>query len=338
MSVSPLPNKVFTLAEPNQAGNSQQTNAKRSGASATTASDSPGSFAASLALSMAGFQSQTFGSLLGSVFGNDKSTAASGLDALLGSQGSAGASNPLAALTGGSGISGLSATGRNSALFDPESGYRMMSVINQADVTFKAQFSELSEMKSEIAEMQQDAQSLGGVSQSTDNAGITSALQKFVGQYNDWVKEFDADMQNGGVLAGTQAAQISRYELDQSIKNPFNGAADGLRGLRDLGFSIDPQTNLASLDTGKLDAVLASNKQGAVDTVQEFAANFAKSAELLNSANNFIPNQLNNLSRAIDYIDSNQSSLQAEFGTGDAAQTSDPVAQALAAYNRMHTG
>ena len=57
----------------------------------------------------------------------------------------------------------------------------------------------------------------------------------------------------------------------------------------------------------KLDAALASNKDGAISTIQEFIANFAKSAELLNSANNFIPNRLANLDRVIDYITDNLS-------------------------------
>lgn len=288
--------------------------------------------ASSFALYLANFQAQSLGSLISSVAGTGKTSGATGLDALLGLQDTT--TNPLSSITQSNGVGGLSATGRNTALFDPESAYRMMSVINNADVTYKAQFSELSQMKSYLVELRQDAQSLGSIGTSTGNDGIRSQLQTFASQYNDWVQRFDADMQSGGVLAGTRAAQIARYELDQSIKNIFNGASAGLNGLRDLGFSIDAHTGLATLDTAKLDSVLASNKQGAIETLQQFSTSFARAAELLDADGNFILRQLDNLSRAIDYIDDNKGALQAEFGLGDPARPSSQVARALAEYNK----
>ncbi len=289
--------------------------------------------AANFALYLANFRTQTLGSLLSTASGADTASASTSLGALLGSQNAA--TDPLAAPTTGGGVNGLSAAGRNTALFDPESAYKMMSFINNEDVAFKAEFSELSQMKAYVAEMQQDGQTLGGIGTSTGNDSIKTQLQEFVSQYNAWVQRFDADMQSGGVLADTRAAQVSRYELDQSVENIFYGAADGLNGLRDLGLTIDAGTKLATLDTAKLDSVLAGNKQGAVDTLQQFSTSFAKSAELLDSNGNFIPNRLDNLGRAIHYIDDNKSSLQAEFGLGDAAKPSGQVAQALAAYNKV---
>lgn len=289
-------------------------------------------FASTLALSIANSKSQTLGTLMDSVSGIGDAGASSIADSFLTSQNTS--TSPTSPLAGG--VNGLSATGRNTALFDPESAYKMMSVINNADVTYKAQFSELSQMKTSVAGMEQDAQGLGGIDSSTGNDDIESRLQAFAGQYNAWVKRFDADMQSGGVLAGTQAAQVARYELDQSVENVFNGAKDGLHGLADMGFNIDLNTGLASLDTGKLESVLAANKTGAVDTLQEFSANFAKSADLLDSKGNFIQNRLDNLGGAIHFIADNKSSLQSEFGTGDAAQPTGQIAQALAAYNQAY--
>ena len=232
---------------------------------------------------------------------------------------------------------GLSATGRNLSLFDPESAFSMMSRINSLDVTYKAQFSELSEMKTAVSEMKEAGQTLGDAVDSTsENAAITSQLQTFVSKYNEWVAGFEATVKSDGVLAGTQAAEISLYELRQSIENRFNGAADGFRGLADLGLTIDPTTRIAALDTGKLDSALASNKASVVNTVDEFSANFAKSAGLLNSTSNFIPNRLANLDRVIDYISENKTSLQAEFGLGNPVKMSDKVARALAAYNATY--
>ena len=74
----------------------------------------------------------------------------------------------------------------------------------------------------------------------------------------------------------------------------------------------------------------------AMGALHEFTTNFAKSAELLNSAGNFISNRQDNLSRVIDYIDTNTASLQAEFGLGDAAKPTGQQAKALANYNATH--
>ena len=229
-------------------------------------------------------------------------------------------------------LNGISPAGRNLALFDPESAYKMMSVINHNDVSYKAQFSELSQMKSDISQMEAEGLALGQLSSSSSNGEMATRLQQFVGQYNAWVERFDPDLQSGGLLADTQAAQVARYELDQSIENGFNGAADGVHGLADLGVVINPNTHLATLDIARLDSLLASNRQGAVNTLHQFSANFAKSASLLNSEGNFMPNQLNNLSKVIDYFADHKTALQNEFGSGDTARPNAQVAQALAAY------
>jgi flagellar capping protein FliD len=270
------------------------------------------------------FQAQSFTALLG-----DGSNDFGSLFRAASGQSS---SDALSAL-GSSG--GLSATGRNASLFDPESAYNMMSVINQKEVDYKAQYSELTEMKSEVGDMASAAQALAGISMDSGDDAIRSQLQSFVDKYNAWVKRFDGDMQRGGVLADTQAAEVARWELDQSIESRFYGVDDGLNGLGSLGITIDPTTGLASLDTATLDGVLSGNRQGAIDTIQEFSASFAKSANLLNSAGNFIPNQLNNLSSALDYIGNNIASWRSEFGTGAAASASSAdKARALAAYDK----
>lgn len=233
-------------------------------------------------------------------------------------------------------IKGSSPAGRNMALADPESAYKMMTVINNADVSYKAQFSELSQMKSSVFQMQDAGQGLGSIALSTGNDSIKLQLRDFVGQYNSWIQRFDSDIQQGGLLADTQAAQASQFELEQNINNHFFGAKDGVHGLSDLGITIDTRTRLATLDAAKLDSLLATNKQGVVNSVQEFSANFAKSASLLNSDGNFILKQLDNLGRAIHFIADNKASLQAEFGTGNAAKPVGQVAQALAAYNQTY--
>lgn len=293
-------------------------------ASATSLADGT-DFSTSLKVRLAELQANSVNSLTSDALGG--SSSSSPFDFLTGSN------NTTSPAT----TPGLSATGRNLSLFDPESAFSMMSRINSLDVTYKAQFSELSEMKAAVSEMKEAGQTLGDAVDSTsENAAITSQLQTFVATYNEWVAEFEATVKGDGVLTGTQAAEISLYELRQSIENRFNGAMDGFRGLADLGLTIDPTTRLAALDTSKLDSVLAANKTGVVNTIDEFSANFSKSAGLLTSVSNFIPNRLANLDRVINYISENKTSLQAEFGLGNPAKMSDKVAKALASYNATY--
>lgn len=291
----------------------------------------------SSALRVASIKAQSVNDLLGSVSGSGNSS--SSLDFLTGGRASTtGASDPLSQLGLATTTQGISASGRKLSLFDPEAAYKMMSLINNKDVSYKAQYSELSAMDSAVAGMQKAGEALGTTSIGMDGASIKAKLQLFADNYNGWIKRFEPTVQNNGVLAGTQAAEVSLHELEQSVENPFNGAANGIRGLQDIGFSIDPSTHLASLDASKLDAALASNAQGVVNTIDQFSANFAKSAQLLDSANNFIPNRLANLNGAINYIGNNTAALQAEFGSGDPARPSPQIAKALAAYNQMIAG
>lgn len=273
--------------------------------------------------------------VLGSLFGSNSAGNGDVFSALLSQQ--IGLDNTgTAALNPSAGVGGPSSTGRNSALFDPESAYNMMSlIINSSDALYKAQYSELSQMKTGVARMQAAGQGLGDITAAPADE-IQARLQHFVAQYNDWRQSFGPDVQQGALLAGTQAAQVSLYELEQSVENIFNGATDGIHGLGDLGITIDPETHLAALDTRQFQAALSTNPQGALNAVHEFGANFAKSAGLLNADNNFIPSQLDNLGRAIHYIADNEDALTQEFGTGDAAKPTGKEAQALAAYNRNY--
>lgn len=285
------------------------------------------------ASTLAHFKFETLDSLIGESAGFG-SVFASALSAPFGDSGTAPGDLLNLFVQSGAKV-GAQHAGRNMALADPESAYRMMSLINDRDALYKAQYSELSRMGAAVATMQQAGAGLGGITEASSDSDIKAGLQGFVSQYNDWMQRFDPDMQNGGLLAGTQAAEISRYELEQSVKNRFNGADDGVHGLADLGISVAPGGSLA-FDSAKLDAMLASNRHGAVDALQEFSANFAKSASLLNSKNNFIPNQLDNLNRAISYISANNSAWQSEFGTGNAAKPSGQTARALAAYQQSY--
>ena len=296
-------------------------------------------FLSALKLQIANVESQTVGLLVSSAPGSGQVSGAANFADILGAGKTAGTSSLDALLGSAAGVGGtigVSAVGRNMALFDPEPAYRMMTDINRFAVNFKAEASEMSDMKSYISTLQQEAVTLGSTAGSTSNDEIRGRVQAFANAYNGWMQRFGSELQDGGMLAGTQAAKVSQYELEQSIGNPFNGAMNGVRGMADLGLSIDPVTKLATVDSARLDATLAGNKTAAIGALHEFTAHFAKSAELLNSAGNFITNRLDNLTRAISYIDTNVTSLQAEFGLGDPAKPTGQQAKALANYNATH--
>lgn len=329
MSPIAIASTVFKLISAVGGSNSDSSS---SGSGSISGQQSGSDFASSLALSLA--SSQGGGSNAVNVLGglaNGRGAANSPLDFLSVS----GLSDPISLINLNGKRAGLSAAGRNLSLHDPESAYRMMTDINNRDVTYKAQFSELSGMGDAVGAMQKAGRELVDLATQGDDATIKSALQSFVAKYNEWVGRYDGTVKSDGLLAGTQAAEVSLYELRQSIQNPFNGAGNGVHGLKDLGISIDPVTHIATLDSVKLDATLAHVREGALAAINEFGQNFSKSAELLVSANNFIPNRLANLDRAIHYISDNKSSLQAEFGLGDAPRSSASVSRALAAYNQM---
>ena len=296
-------------------------------------------FSSALKLQLANIQSQTVGSLVSSAPASGKVSGGANFADILGAGNTSG-NSALNALLGSaasiSGTNGIAATGRNMALFDPESAYRMMTDINARAVAYKAESSEMTDMKAYVSALQQEAIKLGSTDAAASGEEIRSRVQAFTDAYNGWMQRFGSELQDGGMLAGTQAAKVSQWELEQSIANPFHGAKDGLHGMADLGLSIDPVTKLATVDNARLDATLANNKTAAIGALHDFTSQFAKAAELLNSDGNFINNRLDNLSRAITYIDSNMASLQAEFGLGDTAKPTGQVAKALASYNAKH--
>lgn len=315
---------------------------KLQGGKATTpvaGSTGAADFSSTLKLQMASIQSQTLGTLASSEPDSSKVSGGANFADIVGAGKTAGTSSLDAMLGSAVGVSsthGVAAAGRNMALFDPESAYRMMSDINARAVAYKAESSEMSEMKSYVSTLQQEAIKLGGTDVSTGSAEIRARVQAFADAYNGWMQRFGNELKDGGMLAGTQAAGVAQWELEQSIANPFHGAKDGLHGMADLGLNIDPVTRLATVDNARLDTALVSNKKAAMGALHEFTAHFAKSAELLNSAGNFISNRLDNLSRVIGYIDTNMASLQAEFGLGDPAKPTGQLAKALANYNATH--
>lgn len=212
-------------------------------------------------------------------------------------------------------------------------GQNVVTVINRVDVSFKAQFSALSELKSTLALEQESAQKLAAIDEHTSNAEFKSKLMDFVATYNSGVHHIASDLAQGGVLEGSQEARRAQFATQRDIANPLIGADGGLRGgMSALGVAIDPHTGLASINETQLDAVLARDTDADVRTIVDFARTFSQTTTSLNSKGNQQDNQMNNLDRAIHWIADNRVEVQKEFGPGLLARPNAAFAKAAAAY------
>ena len=282
---------------------------KTKAAKADTGEGAGQDFGATLRLQVATLKAESLSTLVSSVSNSGSSSILSTLATLNGQ--SVGES---------SAIPGLSASGRVTALHDPELAYRMMSVINQAEATYTAQRNELTEMRDMLAGLRQAAGTLSESTASAETPSLASRLNAFRDTYNAWIERFANDFSPGGALHGNQAAQVTRSELRNIIEDVFAGAAHGFQGLGDLGLSIDANSQRANFDDKALAEALNQNASGVQQTLNQFAAHFTQATTLLASAGNFIDNRLNNLQRALDFIATNKPALQAEFGLGDPAK------------------
>jgi flagellar capping protein FliD len=212
-------------------------------------------------------------------------------------------------------------------------GQNVSTIINRTDVSFKAQFSELSELKSTFAHEGESAQQLARLDEKSSSAEIKSKLMEFIATYNAGVNRFAPDVAQGGVLEASHEANRARFATRRDIADPLVGALDGLRGgMSALGVTVDPQTGLASVDETQLDKILAQDTDKDVHTIVDFATRFAQTTATLNSTGNAQDKQLANLDRAIHWIADNRASVAQEFGPGAAAKPNDAFAKAAAAY------
>jgi hypothetical protein len=144
--------------------------------------------------------------------------------------------------------------------------------------------SEMAKIKDGVAAIQAAGKSLGGVNTATETDAIKAHLQTFAAKFNEWISGVDGTTKSGALQAGIQTADASLNKIGQSVEKIFDAAKGSFHSLQDLGFSIDPNTNLASIDTSKLDALLATQKNAAINSIHQFSANFAKTIDPLNLA------------------------------------------------------
>lgn len=227
-------------------------------------------------------------------------------------------------------------TGLDASQAFSKPGQNMVTVLNRVEVTFKAQFSELGEMRKSLGQEQDAARQLSALDASSADADIKLALNNFVASYNAGVNRFAPDVAQGGILEGSWEAARARFATERDINYFLNGAEAGHKGgLAALGIVTDPATGLASIDEAQLNAALATDKGGAVAAVTDFGATFVSTVADLNAPDHAQVNQMANLDRAVHWIDANKAAVQKEFGPGAAATPDDAFARAASQYDQM---
>lgn len=228
-------------------------------------------------------------------------------------------------------------TGLDASQSFSKPGQNMVTVLNRVEVTFKAQFSELGEMRTSLVHEQQAARGLRALNAQSSGAEITAALDNFVAAHNAGVSRFAPEVAAGGILEGSWEAQRALFATDRDIDYVLNGSEVGVKpgGLAVLGITTDPKTGLAAVDHAQLDAALAKDHGNAVAALTAFGNTFGTTVDFLNAADHAQSRQMANLDRAVHWIDANKADVQKEFGPGAAATPDDAFAKAAARYDQM---
>ena len=215
-------------------------------------------------------------------------------------------------------------------------GQNMVTVLNRVEVTFKAQFSALGEMRHSLVAEQAAANKLTGLSTDSSSADIKAGIAHFVDTYNAGVNRFAPAVDKGGILEGSWEAGRARFATERDISYILNGSEVGIKGnLTQLGISTDPKTGLASIDDARLEVALAKDQVHVLASVTAFANTFVTTVDFLNAKGHSQQRKMANLDSAVHWIGDNKAAVQKEFGAGAAATPNAAFAKAAAHYDEM---
>lgn len=215
-------------------------------------------------------------------------------------------------------------------------GQNMVTVLNRVEVTFKAQFSELGEMRHSLITEQAAAKKLFALTAHSSSAEVKAELAHFVETYNAGVNRFAPAVDKGGILEGSWEAARARFATQRDISYILNGSEAGIKGdLAKLGITTDPKTGLAAIDSAILDGALNRDHAHVVAAVAAFASTFVTTVDFLNAKGHSQQRQMANLNRAVNWIDENKDDVEKEFGPGAAATPNEAFAKAAALYDLM---
>lgn len=256
---------LFSLFSSNSTGSASQSNPAGSKRASIT---EHGDFSSSLSSKLASLQGPSASSTPGFALNNSKTSSAIGIQ------------------PGSTDLRSILNTLHANQELPPN--WRKLSELSQPD-----------ELKENLTAIASAAQSLAGINASMDTESIKSHLQSFATKYNEWIGSLEGTTKTSGLQAGMQTIEASFNKLEQNLEKIFGSAKSSIQRLSDFGLTIDPNTNLASVDTAHLDMALTVNKTDAVNAVRELSAKFSKPAELTSLSNDFSSRSTAYLDRAL---------------------------------------
>src|SRR5580704_8271055 len=117
-----------------------------------------------------------------------------------------------------------------------------------------------------------------------DNTAVTSAVQNFVTNYNNFVSQastltaFNTTTQTGGVLEGSPTVTVGHNELASMITQPFSSGSNAISTLVDLGITISSNGQL-SLNSSTLQNALNTNPSAVASFFTTAKTGFAAVAQ-----------------------------------------------------------
>jgi flagellar hook-associated protein 2 len=119
---------------------------------------------------------------------------------------------------------------------------------------------------------------------SQDTTSITTAIQSFVSNYNNFLTQaqtltaFNATTDTAAPLAGSPTVLRAKSQLSSLITQPFNSSGSAVQTLVDLGITVNSDGSLA-LNQNQLQTTLQNNPQSVTSFFTTATTGFAASAQ-----------------------------------------------------------
>ncbi len=175
----------------------------------------------------------------------------------------------------------------------------------------------LGRLRARVGELGAASEGLGGLRPAHADGEIKAVLRDFIERYNAWDAEFDPYFEQGALLDDNQAGEVARFSLRREVGSIFHGAGNGgfALGLSDMGVRFTADGQLV-LDEAAFDGALATQRDAAVQTLNNVARAFGEAAQMLAADGHLLDRRIDNAQRAVNWAADKQAEVEAEFGPG----------------------
>jgi flagellar hook-associated protein 2 len=133
-------------------------------------------------------------------------------------------------------------------------------------------------------QLQSVGQSPDTATVSQDTTSVTTAIQSFVSNYNNFISQaqtltaFDGTTDTAAPLAGSPTVTRAESQLNSLITQPFNSSGSAVQTLVDLGITVNSDGSL-SLNQNQLQTALANDPQSVTSFFTTASTGFAAVAQ-----------------------------------------------------------